>query len=93
MTKDEYEKVFRHINDLAQKNALGKIPPQAMYDGMKKLLEELIDTATAHSAKTGRRGAFWRGCFLGAGFFAALAYALFVLWQKGWLVEWLKEIK
>ncbi len=92
MTKDEYEKVFQHINDLAQKNALGKISHQTMYEGLKKLLEELIAAATAHSAKFERRRAFWRGCFIGAGFLAVLAYAAFVLWQKGWLRGWMKGI-
>jgi len=93
VTKEEYEKVFQHINDLAQKNALGKIPHQTMYDGLKKLLEELIATATAHSVKIDRRRAFWRGFFTSAGFFTALAYVAFVLWQKGWLREWMKGMR
>ncbi len=92
MTKEEYEKVFQHINGLSQKHAMGKIDDKTMYHGLKKLLEELIHEATSHSAKDVRRRAFRRGCFVGAGFLVVLACAGFYLWQIDSVRECMKGI-
>jgi len=93
MNKDEYEKVFQHINDLAQKNALGKISHETMYDGLKKLLEEVIAAGAAHFVKAERRKAFWRGGLTASAILGALAYLGFILWQKGLLSAWTKGMK
>lgn len=90
MNKNEYEKVFQHITDLAQKNALGKISHEAMHEGLKKLLTEFIDQTGAHAVKTEKRKAFWGGWLTGAGLMAALACLAFILWRKGILAAWMK---
>jgi hypothetical protein len=90
MKKDEYEKVFHHITELSQKHALGKIPHQTMYDGLKKLLEEVIEASSEQSIKAQKRAAFGQGFAAGIVLLGAVALLVYVLWEKGLFQGWIK---
>ena len=92
MTKEEYERVFQHINGLSQKHAMGKIDDKTMYVGLKKLLEELIAEVSGHAVKDAKRKAFASGVFIGGAFVMAFTYAGFRLWQIDAVREWVKGL-
>jgi len=92
MTDEEYEKFFHHINDLFERYAMGKIPHQTMYDGFRKLLEEVTGSAPVQPVMTVKRPAFWRGFVLGVVFLSALLVPAYTLWQKGLLSAWIRDL-
>lgn len=86
MKKNNYDKLFEHITELAVKYSMGNIPHQTMHEGLKKLLGEYVE----HKVEGQKRAAFWRGILVCAGFFVLLMGLAYAAWRQGWLSSCLK---
>lgn len=84
MNDRDYKKVFDHFTDLSQRYALGKIQHDALQEGLKKLIMEIV----AAESEQRRKAAFWGGCAAGFVLMAASAAAIFLLWRHGLLPHW-----
>lgn len=80
MNEQDYQKVFDHFTDLSQRYALGKIQHDELYEGLKKLLGEVIEVEVQASRRK-QRAAFLR--FLLILFLLLGGGAGFYLWRHG----------
>lgn len=88
MDDREYQKLFDHFTDLSQRYALGKIQHDALRDGLKKLLAEIIDVEVGKR----KRAAFrlgWAVCLV---FVLALGGSVFFAWRSGWVLKGIKAV-
>jgi hypothetical protein len=67
---------------------LGKIQHDALRDGLKKLLGEIVDAET-HKRK---RAAFWSGWMACLVLVLGLGGGLFFAWRSGWVLQDIKAV-
>jgi hypothetical protein len=87
MKEKDYLKIFEHFTDLSQRYAMGKIQHDALREGLKKLITEVV---TAEAEKK-RRSAFWLGFALCAVIIALVGVLGCFLWKYGLIQAWIKN--
>jgi hypothetical protein len=80
MNEQDYQKVFDHFIELSQRYALGKVQHDELYEGLKKLMGEVIEVEVQVSRRR-QRAAFLR--FLLVLFILIGAGSAFFLWRHG----------
>lgn len=88
MNDAENQRIVDHFTDLSQRYALGKIQHDALRDGLKRLLAEIVDVET-HKRK---RAAFWLGWVVCLVFVLGLGGGVFFAWRSGWVLQDMKVV-
>lgn len=80
MNEQDYQKVFDHFTELSKNYGLGKIQHDELYQGLKKLLGEVIEVEVQASRRR-QRAAFLK--FLLVLFLLLGGGTTFYLWRHG----------